>query len=106
MKQSQESYVPSHPNLFVVEFSNEEYSSCLRASKVQPFSCTIRSGSHNILQNYKAGETITLIEGISRGPKAYTSVQCGLGPDDHFELNSDLVYGKNIPQAYIPFKDN
>jgi len=86
MKPSQESYVPSHPNLFVVEFSNEEYSSCLRASK-----------------NYNAGETIALIEDVSRGPKAYTSVQCGLGPDDHVELNSDLVYVNHSCKPNVAF---
>lgn len=42
----------------------------------------------------EAGEFITRLEGLSKSPKAYTSVQCGPGPDDHVELNSDLVFGE------------
>lgn len=29
-----------------------------------------------------------------KGPKAYTSVQCGRGQKDHIELNSDLAYSE------------
>lgn len=39
----------------------------------------------------QAGDTITKIEGITKGvAKRYTSVQSG--PNEHFELNSDLVF--------------
>ena len=34
MKPSKETYVPSYPNLFVVEFGSAEFDSCLRAQKV------------------------------------------------------------------------
>jgi hypothetical protein len=37
-------------------------------------------------------DVLAKFEGLTRAPKAYTSVQCGRGPDDHMELNSDLVY--------------
>ena len=45
---------------------------------------------------FYAGETIVPLEGLSKGPKAYTSVQCGPGSDDNVELNSDLVFGEYI----------
>lgn len=40
------------------------------------------------------------MEGLTYGPKRYTSVQCGPGPDDNVELNSDLVYGEHDAQVY------
>jgi hypothetical protein len=36
------------------------------------------------------------LEGFTKGPKTYTSVQCGRGANDHIELNSDLKYRKEI----------
>jgi hypothetical protein len=33
------------------------------------------------------------IDRVTKGPKAYGSVQCGPGLDDHIELNSNFVYG-------------
>lgn len=50
----------------------------------------------NYTKPFEAGEKLCALEGLSRGPKAYTSVQCGLREDDHIELNSDLVYGRNF----------
>ncbi|KIJ33946.1 hypothetical protein M422DRAFT_213317 [Sphaerobolus stellatus SS14] len=77
MKPSQESYVPTFPGVLAVEFKPGEFNSGLRS-----------------LKSWNAGETIVPLGGnrISKGPKAYTSVQCGSGPNDHIELNSDLVY--------------
>jgi len=86
MKPSKETYVPSHPTLFLVEFGSAEFDSCLRAQK-----------------SFKAGEIITRLEGLSKGPKAYTSVQCGLGPDDHVELNSDLVFVNHSCEPSVAF---
>jgi hypothetical protein len=41
------------------------------------------------------------LTGLTEGNKAYTSVQCGTGPDDHVELNSDLVYGMPYPWYHV-----
>lgn len=37
---------------------------------------------------------MAMLKGLTKGKKAYTSVQCGRGPEDHIELNSDLVYSE------------
>ena len=50
---------------------------------------------------FEAGEFITRLEGLSKSPKAYTSVQCGPGPDDHVELNSDLVFGEISLETFL-----
>lgn len=42
---------------------------------------------------------MTMLKGLTKGQKAYTSVQCGRGPEDHIELNSDLVYSEY--QAFL-----
>ncbi|RDB23552.1 hypothetical protein Hypma_009024 [Hypsizygus marmoreus] len=74
MKPSREGYKPSYP-AFIVVFTPGEFSSSLKAQK--PFT---------------VGEVMAPLEGLTKAPKAYTSVQCGPGPNDHIELNSDLVY--------------
>ncbi|TFY72938.1 hypothetical protein EVG20_g98 [Dentipellis fragilis] len=84
MKPAQENYTPSHPGLFAVEFKPGDFSSACIASKAQ-------------------GETIALLEGLTQGPKAYTSVQCGSGPEDHIELNSDLVYVNHSCEPNVAF---
>ena len=40
------------------------------------------------------------LEGFTKGPKAYTSVQCGRGANDHIELNTDLVYCNVLQQIH------
>jgi hypothetical protein len=42
---------------------------------------------------FDVSERLAPLEGLTKGPKAYTTVQCGPGLEDHTELNSDLVYG-------------
>ncbi|TFK25605.1 hypothetical protein FA15DRAFT_339936 [Coprinopsis marcescibilis] len=74
MKPSQDNYVPTHKDL-AVDFVNGDFMSSLKS-----------------LRSFAKGEIIAPLEGLTRGPKRYTSVQCGKGPDDHIELNSDLVY--------------
>jgi len=86
MKPSQETYVPSHPALFLVEFGTAEFDACLRAQK--PF---------------KPGEVITQLKGLLKSPKAYTSVQYGPGSDDHIELNSDLVFVNHSCEPNVAF---
>lgn len=74
-------YVPTHPQLFRVEFSTsagaeESFSSRLVASR-----------------EYGAGEVICHLENVSQAhEKAYSSVQYGPGETDHLELNSDLLF--------------
>lgn len=37
---------------------------------------------------------MAMLKGLTKEQKAYTSVQCGRDPEDHIELNSDLVYSE------------
>ncbi|KIJ53160.1 hypothetical protein M422DRAFT_73965 [Sphaerobolus stellatus SS14] len=76
MKPSSDSYVPTFPGILVVEFKPGQFSSGL-----------LLLGRNR----------------VSRGPKAYTSVQCGSGPDDHIELNSDLVYVNHSCEPNVAF---
>ncbi|KAG8922751.1 hypothetical protein FRC02_011628 [Tulasnella sp. 418] len=39
-----------------------------------------------------AGQRICKLEGLATGPKTYSTVQCGPGPNDHKDLGSDLYY--------------
>ncbi|KAF9421789.1 hypothetical protein BGZ76_003934 [Entomortierella beljakovae] len=66
-------YKPTHPGLFEVVYAEGDYNSKLVACRP-----------------YAKGEVICKVEGITRGPKRYTSVQ--VGKEDHIELNSDLVF--------------
>ncbi|KAG0020486.1 hypothetical protein BGZ81_009307 [Podila clonocystis] len=68
-----DAYKPTHPGLFEVVYSEGDYNSKLVACK-----------------SYAKGEVICKVEGITPGPKRYTSVQ--VAKDGHIELNSDLVF--------------
>jgi len=74
MKPSQNSYTPTHPGL-LVQFVAGDYRSSMMTQR-----------------SWAKGEVIAWLKGLTPGPKRYTSVQCGKGPNDHIELNSDLVY--------------
>ncbi|TEB29073.1 SET domain-containing protein, partial [Coprinellus micaceus] len=74
MKPSQENYTPSHQGL-IVKFQPGDFRSALVATR-----------------SFGPGELVARLEGLTRGPKRYTSVQCGTGAKDHVELNSDLVF--------------
>ena len=65
-----QAYKPTHPGLFEVVYAEGDYNSKLIACKA-----------------YAKGEVICPVEGITPGPKRYTSVQTG--KDSHIELNSD-----------------
>lgn len=54
-------------------------------------------------QAFGAGELVAKLEGLTQGPKRYTSVQCGTGQDDHIELNSDLVYINHSCEPNVAF---
>ncbi|KAJ3576468.1 hypothetical protein NP233_g409 [Leucocoprinus birnbaumii] len=86
-KPSRIGYTPTYPQ-FIVDFGDGEFSSCLRAA-----------------QAFKAGEYLVPLDAsrLTKGPKAYTSVQCGPGPEDHIELNSDLVYVNHSCEPNIAF---
>lgn len=75
MSSERESYVPSHPGLFQVDFKPGDYCSALIACK-----------------GFESGEVITHLTGLTKSPRSYATVQCGHGPDDHLSLNSDLRY--------------
>ncbi|KAJ7880325.1 hypothetical protein B0H14DRAFT_1572916 [Mycena olivaceomarginata] len=81
------SYSPSHPD-FVVEFKSGEFTSFLKTCR-----------------NFAQGETLTVLSNLTRSPKAYSSVQCGRGPEDNVELNSDFVFGKYLPLPKSCFPD-
>ncbi|KAF9967683.1 hypothetical protein BGZ70_008661 [Mortierella alpina] len=68
-----EAYKPTHPGLFEVVYAEGDYNSKLVACKP-----------------YAKGEVLCKVEGITPGPKKYTSVQ--IGKTEHIELNSDLVF--------------
>ncbi|TXT05932.1 hypothetical protein VHUM_03693 [Vanrija humicola] len=76
-----ETYKPTHPGRFRVVFdqsagAGESFSSKLVAER-----------------DYAPGETLALLDNKSAAPvKAYSSVQYGAGPNDHLELNSDLLF--------------
>ncbi|KAI0272458.1 hypothetical protein BC834DRAFT_817486 [Gloeopeniophorella convolvens] len=80
------SYVPSHPDLFQVDFRPGDYSSALIARK-----------------GFSEGEVIAHLSGLTKGPKAYSSVQCGAGPEDHVELHSDLLYVNHSCEPNVAF---
>ncbi|KAF8899614.1 hypothetical protein CPB84DRAFT_1924377 [Gymnopilus junonius] len=85
MKPAQEKYVPTHPDL-IVEFAPGEFSSSLKSFKA-----------------FKSGEVLAVLEGLTASRKAYTSVQCGAGPEDHIELNSDFVYINHSCEPNVAF---
>ncbi|KAG9223738.1 hypothetical protein CCMSSC00406_0004921 [Pleurotus cornucopiae] len=88
MKPTQENYVPSHPDICIVEFSRDgQYSSCLRATA-----------------SFKAGQILVPLRGLTPAPqRAYTSVQCGPAREDNIELNSDLVYVNHSCNPTVAF---
>ena len=95
---TQESYVPTHPDLFIVEFLPGDFTSRLVSLKV----CFLRYDSARRLtypppQPFEPEETIAYVSRYTKVPHAsYTTVQCGSGPEDNIELNSDLAYGEWI----------
>lgn len=54
-------------------------------------------------QDFPPNSVITPLTNLSRAPeKAYSSVQHGSGPNDHFELNSDLLFsGFDLPLEMV-----
>ncbi|EPQ60209.1 hypothetical protein GLOTRDRAFT_52143 [Gloeophyllum trabeum ATCC 11539] len=66
-------YRPSHPDRFRVDFRSGNFASQLLA-----------------VREFEDGEIIATLEGITEGPKRYSSVQ--ISRDMHIELNSDLLY--------------
>ncbi|EDR05667.1 uncharacterized protein LACBIDRAFT_302809 [Laccaria bicolor S238N-H82] len=85
MKPSQKSYVPTHRD-FVVEFVPGDYMSSLKTKR-----------------GFQGGDLLARLEGFTKGPKAYTSVQCGRGANDHIELNTDLVYVNHSCEPNVAF---
>lgn len=68
-------HIPTHPDSFRVEWIGdpENFSSRLVTAKA-----------------FKKGDVLAALEGLTPGPKAYSSVQ--ISEDEHVELNSDLLY--------------
>ncbi|ODQ52315.1 galactose-proton symport [Saitoella complicata NRRL Y-17804] len=81
-------HVASHPDLFKVNFQDGSFASELLAVK-----------------DFKKGDVIASLEGLTPGPKRYTSVQ--VSRDSHIELNSDLVYMNHscAPTAIVDIKN-
>lgn len=93
MKPSREGYIPTYPE-FIVNFAAGKFSSSLKTLRV---SRNLHIDWHTYLLHkplaFDAGEQMAPLKGFTKALKAYTTVQCGSGPHDHIELNSDLVYG-------------
>jgi hypothetical protein len=85
---------PSHPDLFLVERRPGSFNSSLCAQKVRQQICGNDCCLSKSAQSFTTGEIICKLEGLTKGPKAYSSVQCGTGEEDHFELCSDLLYSE------------
>ncbi|KAH8555657.1 hypothetical protein BGW37DRAFT_478069 [Umbelopsis sp. PMI_123] len=86
---SSTSYKPSHPEQFHVEWIGdpENFNSRLR-----------------VVRSFKKGDVIVSLEGLTAGPKAYSSVQ--ISETEHVELNSDLLYMNHScsPTAILDLK--
>jgi len=102
----QESYVPTHPDLFIVEFSPGDFASRLVSLKVCFRLCdSITSVSPYLPvhhhQPFDAEERIADLFPFARAPRAaYNTVQCGPSHEDNIVLNSDLVYGRSIDKEW------
>ncbi|KAF8998546.1 hypothetical protein BDQ17DRAFT_1391700 [Cyathus striatus] len=96
MKPSQNFYKPTFPE-FVVEFAPGDFRSGLKSLKA--------INGADVQKVFEAGEIMAYLgrERVTVGPKAYTSVQCGKDPNDHIELNSDLVYINHSCEPSIAF---
>ncbi|ORY26705.1 hypothetical protein BCR39DRAFT_540529 [Naematelia encephala] len=86
-------YKPTHQGLLRVEFTppadgqdGEAYSSRLVVDKDIP-----------------PNTVVTFLNNLSSGTKAYSSVQYGVSPHEHFELNSDLLFMNHScePTVYL-----
>lgn len=84
--QQQEQQAPSHPGLFKV----------LRQGDSTSFSSKLVAE-----RDFKKGETIADLTGLTPGPKRYSSVQ--ISATEHVELNSDLLYLNHScdPSTYL-----
>ncbi|KAM3579441.1 hypothetical protein VKS41_008298 [Umbelopsis sp. WA50703] len=82
-------HIPTHPDSLRVEWIGvpENFSSRLVTVK-----------------GFKKGDTLAALEGLTPGPKAYSSVQ--ISEDEHVELNSDLLYMNHScdPTAIVDLK--
>ncbi|KAH9993726.1 hypothetical protein BJV74DRAFT_877772 [Russula compacta] len=72
---AKEDYVPSHPGLFEVDFRPGDFCSMLITRK-----------------DFEAGEVMTHLTCMTKGPRSYATVQCGPGPGDNVSVKSDLTY--------------
>ena len=96
---AQEPYVPSHPGLFIVEFLPGSFTSRLVSLKVRSLKLSPMFLRKFTLpsQSFEVGDTIANLPPFTRVPHvAYSTLQCGPGPGDNVELNSDLGYREYI----------
>ncbi|GAB1518201.1 hypothetical protein RhiTH_001260 [Rhizoctonia solani] len=54
-------------------------------------------------KHFKAGNVITRLTGTTPTKKSWSSVQAGVEPDDHIELNSVLVYVNHSCSPNVAF---
>ncbi|KAI9633951.1 uncharacterized protein MKK02DRAFT_38621 [Dioszegia hungarica] len=91
-------YKPTHSELFKVVFEQNE------GGDEESFSSKLVA-----LEDFPPNSDITKLTNLSRAPvKAYSSVQHGVGPNDHFELNSDLLFMNHscAPSVYVALPPN
>jgi hypothetical protein len=87
-------YKPTHPDSFRVVFEALPGATAAAGhsgeGEVEQFSSKLVA-----VREYAPGEIIAELENLSAAPaKAYSSVQYGVGQEDHLELNSDLLFSE------------
>jgi hypothetical protein len=55
-------------------------------------------------QDIAPNSTICQLKNLTSGVKAYSSVQYGSGADEHFELNSDLLFSRCLTGLDDPYQ--
>ncbi|KAJ7746869.1 hypothetical protein DFH07DRAFT_831613 [Mycena maculata] len=79
------SYTPSHTD-FIVKFGSGNFSSFITTRRF-----------------LAQGDVLTVLTTVTRSHKAYSTVQCGKGPQDNIELNSDFLYVNHSCEPNIAF---
>lgn len=111
-------YKPTHPGLLKVvlekgqgDDGEDTYSSYLVAEQVSRAStmqftsdgCLMNDLFFSVDQDISPNSTICQLRNLTSGIKAYSSVQYGSGADEHFELNSDLLFSECPSNDHDPY---
>ncbi|KIM22700.1 hypothetical protein M408DRAFT_78691 [Serendipita vermifera MAFF 305830] len=84
--------------------TNPDADRLLHLDLVKVIRCPGEFNSYLVAQkSYRKGEVICSLDGVTKGPKAYSSVQYDVDPDAHIELNSDLLYVNHSCEPNVKF---